>query len=89
VSALGTNTTTGTGTGGVAAVVGVYDLVPPTLAQYNAGTSTQTNLLMAGTATSVPTTLQPLNGFGVRYKGALVVVVSGATTLGSATALWD
>jgi hypothetical protein len=65
----------------------VYDLVPPTLAQYNAGTSTQTLTLLNGTNTAGVSQAAGLAGVGVRYKGALVVVTTG--TPGQINALWD
>lgn len=89
VVGLGTNTTTGTGTGGVAVPVSVYDVIPPTGVGSN--TATVTNLLANGTASAAGTVVTASGNasLGVRYYGALVVVISGGTTLGTANCLWD
>lgn len=93
VLGLGTNTTTGTGTGGVAEVVNVYDVIPPSGLGTN--TATVTNQIANGTASSVGQMVTSagvsagMPALGVRYYGELVVVISGATTLGTANCLWD
>lgn len=87
VLSLGTSTTTGTGTGGVAQVVNAYDVVPPTGLGTN--TATLTNLLMNGTATAPAVIQAGVPGIGLRYKGALVLTVAGGATPGTTNALWD
>jgi hypothetical protein len=75
---------TATGTSYAATAV---DLVPPTLAQYNAGTGTQTFTLANGTLTAGQRQVAGLEGVGVRYRGALVVITAG--TPGAVNALWE
>jgi hypothetical protein len=87
---LGTNTTTGTGTGGAAQVVNVFDVIPPTGLGTN--TATTTNLIANGTASAAGafiTGSSTIGWPGIRYNGALVVEISGSATLGSANCLWD
>ena len=72
---------------GTAFACTVVDIVPPTLAQFNAGTSTQTFTLLSGTGTAGQSLQAGVPGFGVRYKGALVAITTG--TPGIINALWD
>lgn len=72
---------------GTAFAFTVYDLVPGTPAQLAAGTNTVTNTLLNGTGTAGQGFPAGLQGEGVRYKGALVVVTAGVP--GAINALWD
>lgn len=63
----------------------VLDIIPPS----NIGTNTTvtTNTLLSGTGSAGQRFVAGLEGVGVRYRGALVVVSSG--TPGQINALWD
>lgn len=60
----------------------VVDIIPAT-----AVTAITTNTLLSGTGTAGQRFVAGLEGVGVRYRGALVVVSSG--TPGQINALWD
>lgn len=69
---------------GTSPVFTVYDIVPAR------GTiAVATNILLNGTGTAVNQSFNPLSGalIGVRYTGALVVVVTG--TANTLNVLWD
>jgi hypothetical protein len=90
VAGLGTNTTTGTATGGQPVGVAAYDVIQPSGLGTN--TATLTNLLASGTASSANAFIGPAgpsSSLGVRYQGALVIVLSGATSFGGSNCLWD
>ena len=87
VIGLGTNTTTGTATGGAPVTVNAYDIIPPT--GLGSNTAATTNALLNGTQSVAGVLQAGVPGVGVRYKGALVVVTSGPTTLGACNCLWD
>lgn len=63
----------------------VYDIIVPNGLGTN--TATITNTLMNGTNTAGVVQAAGIPGIGVRYKGALVAVVTG--TPGLLNALWD
>jgi hypothetical protein len=63
----------------------VLDLVPPS--NIGTNTTTITNTLLSGTGTAGQRFVAGLEGVGVRYRGALVVVSTG--TPGQINALWD
>jgi hypothetical protein len=66
----------------------VYDIVPNTPAQIAAsGTGSQTSTLMNGTGTAGQVFAAGIQGEGIRYKGALVVVTAG--TPGLVNVSWD
>lgn len=70
---------------GTAPVVSVYDIVPA-----RGGVATATNLLMNGTGTAANQSFTAFSGGvwpGIRYTGALVVVVTG--TANTLNVLWD
>jgi hypothetical protein len=90
VPALGTSTTTGTATASNPIGVSLYDVISPNFQGTN--TATVTNLLLNGTATANGASfVAGLQGVGVRYKGALVAVLSGGTTFSgqSVNVGWD
>lgn len=69
---------------GTAPVFSVYDVVPA-----RGTVAVSTNLIHNGTGTGVNQSFQPLAGGlpGIRYSGALIVVVTG--TANALNVLWD
>lgn len=69
---------------GTSPVFTVYDIVPA-----RGGVATATNVIHNGTGTAVNQSFSPITNsiLGVRYTGALVVVVTG--TSNAMNALWD
>jgi len=69
---------------GTSPVFTAYDIVPA-----RGNVATATNILLNGTATAVNQSYLPLTGamLGIRYTGALVVVVTG--TANTLNVLWD
>jgi hypothetical protein len=68
---------------GTAPVFSVYDIVPA-----RGSVASSTNLLHNGTGTAVNQSFTPVGSvWGIRYTGALVVVVTG--TANALNALWD
>ena len=69
---------------GTSPVFTVYDIVPA-----RASVAASTNVLHNGTGTAVNQSFLPVSGglIGVRYTGALVVVVTG--TSNAINVLWD
>lgn len=51
------------------------------------GATVTTNTLLSGTLTAAGQSLQALNGVGIRYRGALILVTTG--TAGAGNSLWD
>jgi hypothetical protein len=84
--ALGTFTATGTATG-ANNVVAAYDIIPAT-----PSTAITTYTLASGTMTSAGVAIYPTGTnaawLGVRYNGALVVTLTGASN-STCNALWD
>lgn len=70
---------------GTAATVVTYLDIYVTLS--TAGTTTVTNTLLSGTASAAGNNVGVSGSYGIRYRGALVLVTSG--TAGAGNSLWD